>query len=59
MYLLLHLQIGLIGLIEYEWLNTLLHVSPEDVVYTDFVTKAQELVPQLIQEVGSYTNVAT
>ena len=45
------LQIGLIGLVEYEWLVTLSTISPEDVDYTDYVECAQVFVPQLIAEV--------
>ena len=46
-----YLQIGLIGLVEYEWLATLSTISPEDVDYTDYVECAQLLVPQLHAEV--------
>lgn len=45
------MQIGLIGLVEYEWLATLSTISPEDVDYTDYVECAQSLVPQLTAEV--------
>ena len=44
-------QIGLIGLVEEEWLHTLSEISIEDLDYTDYVTRAQELVPQLKSEV--------
>ena len=50
------LQIGLIGLVEYEWLATLSTISPEDVDYTDFVDCAQLLVPQLTAEVHFVAN---
>ena len=50
-YIRTYLQIGLIGLVEYEWLATLSTISPEDVDYTDFVDCAQLLVPQLTAEV--------
>ena len=45
------LQIGLIGLVEYEWLATLSTISPEDVDYTDYVECAQLLASQLTAEV--------
>ena len=48
-----YLQIGLIGLVEYEWLATLSTISPEDVDYTDFVDCAHLLVPDLAIEVLS------
>ena len=42
----------MIGLVEYEWLETLpAEVPLEDLDYTDYVKRAQELVPQLIAEV--------
>ncbi|XP_065915509.1 5'-nucleotidase-like [Dysidea avara] len=43
-------KIGLIGLVEYEWLVTLSTISPEDLLYTDYVECAKILVPQLIAE---------
>lgn len=49
---LMYLQIGLIGLVEWEWLVTLATIEPEEVDYTDFVSAAKELVPQLKQQVS-------
>ena len=46
------LQVGLVGLVEREWLVTLATVEPEDVEYIDFVTAAKALLPQLKEEVG-------
>lgn len=37
------LKIGLIGLIEEEWLSTLSTLDSSDVIYQDFVTRGQEL----------------
>ncbi|KAA0159485.1 hypothetical protein FNF28_05842 [Cafeteria roenbergensis] len=34
-------RVGLIGLIEDSWLETLSHVDPEDLVYEDFITSAR------------------
>ena len=45
------LQVGLVGLVEREWLVTLATVEPEEVEYTDFVVAAKMLLPQLKQEV--------
>ena len=45
------LQVGLVGLVEREWLVTLATVEPEDVEYIDFVTAAKALLPQLKEEV--------
>ena len=42
---------GLVGLVEREWLVTLATVEPEEVEYTDFVVAAKMLLPQLKQEV--------
>ena len=50
--LLVHLQIGLIGLVELDWLKILSTVSPDDVLYTDYVECAKMLVPQLTDEVN-------
>ena len=41
------LQIGIIGLIEYEWLATLATIDPEDVEYIDFIDRARDLVCDL------------
>lgn len=45
-------KIGIIGLVEREWLVTLSTIDPEDVDYTDFIEKAEELVKQLREEEG-------
>lgn len=45
------LQVGLVGLVEREWLVTLATVEPDDVEYIDFVTAANTLLPQLKEEV--------
>ena len=44
-------QVGIIGLVEWEWLVTLATLEPDDVIYTDFVEAARELVPELQNEV--------
>ena len=49
------LQIGIVGLVEWEWLVTLATIEPEDVEYTDFVTCAKNLIPQLKLEVSQNT----
>lgn len=41
------LQIGIIGLIEKEWLATLATIDPEDVEYIDFIERATDLVRDL------------
>merc|ERR1740116_390961 len=40
-------RIGLIGLVEMEWLVTLATISPEDVDFEDFVTCAKRLATEL------------
>lgn len=39
------------GLVEWEWLDTLANLGQEDVVFTDFVEVALELVKELKQQV--------
>ena len=45
------LQIGVMGLVEWEWIVTLATLEPKDVDYTDFVTTAKRLVKRLLDEV--------
>ena len=44
------LKIGLMGLVESEWLCTLSCVDPDSVVYTDFVETGRQLASQLRSE---------
>ena len=44
-------QIGLIGLVEWEWIVTLATIEPEDIEYTDYVQTAKRLIPELQEEV--------
>jgi 5'-nucleotidase len=43
--------IGLIGLVEQEWLDTLSMINPDEVTFIDFVEAGQKLSSQLKQEV--------
>ena len=43
-------RVGLMGLVEWEWLDTLANLGQEDVVFTDFVEVALELVKELKQQ---------
>lgn len=45
-------KIGLMGLVEKEWLETLGSLQLEDVDYTDFVECARNLIPVLQNKVG-------
>lgn len=45
-------KIGLIGLVEEEWLATLATIDPEDVEYKDFVTEGRRLARFLKQKKG-------
>ena len=45
-------RVGLMGLVEWEWLDTLANLGQEDVIFTDFVTVASEIVRELKQQVG-------
>ena len=44
-------QVGVMGLVEEEWIETLATLDPEDVTYLDFVSKANELCKDLKQKV--------
>lgn len=44
-------RIGLVGLVEKEWLDTLSTINPEEVTYLDYVEAGQKLGAQLKQEV--------
>jgi 5'-nucleotidase len=44
------LKVGLIGLVEVEWLETLNKVSLDDIIYEDYVTVASRLVAELQEE---------
>lgn len=44
-------QIGLLGLVEQEWLETLATINPEEVTFLDFVEAGKKLAAQLKQEV--------
>lgn len=45
-------RIGLVGLVEKEWLDTLATINPEETTYLDFVEAGQKLAAQLKQEVS-------
>ncbi|KAF5285172.1 hypothetical protein FQA39_LY16739 [Lamprigera yunnana] len=47
-------RIGLVGLVELEWLDTLPTINPEEVIYLDFVEAGQKLSAQLKQEGCDY-----
>lgn len=47
-------RIGLVGLVELEWLDTLPTINPEEVTFLDFVEAGQKLSTQLKQEVNTF-----
>lgn len=47
-------RIGLIGLVEREWLDTLATVNPDEVTFLDYVDAGRKLAAQLKQEVSTY-----
>ncbi len=47
-------KIGIIGLIEQEWIATLSTIDPEDVEYIDFVTEGKRLALELRQQGAEY-----
>jgi len=46
-----YVQIGLIGLVEEEWIVTLSCVDPDDVLYLDLVEEGRRLAQELKQQV--------
>lgn len=44
-------RIGLVGLVEQEWLDTLSTINPDEVTFLDFVEAGTKLGAQLKQEV--------
>lgn len=44
---LINFQIGLIGLVEEEWLETLSTVDPDDVTFLDIVEEGRKLAKSL------------
>ncbi|XP_066142642.1 mannosylglucosyl-3-phosphoglycerate phosphatase isoform X2 [Euwallacea fornicatus] len=52
-------RIGLVGLVEKEWLDTLATVNPEEVTFLDYVEAGQKLAVQLKQEGCDYVIALT
>lgn len=52
-HIILHndIKVGLMGLVEKEWLDTLPTIDPKEVTYTDFVKVGNRLATQLRNEV--------
>lgn len=50
-------QVGIMGLVEEEWIETLATLDPEDVTYLDFVSKGNELCQSLKEKVTGHTFV--
>ena len=51
-------KIGLIGLVEKEWLDTLATINPEEVTYTDYVTAGTMLAKELKEQKGCEVVIA-
>eukprot|EP00898_Chlorokybus_atmophyticus_P000025 jgi/Chlat1/1022/Chrsp109S00046 len=51
-------RVGLIGLVEREWLDTLGAVEPEDLAYVDFVTEGRRLAEALRSDEGADVVIA-
>lgn len=43
-------KIGILGLVEWEWLVTLATIEPEEMEFIDYVTAAKRLLPKLKEE---------
>ncbi|XP_071053537.1 mannosylglucosyl-3-phosphoglycerate phosphatase isoform X2 [Onthophagus taurus] len=52
-------RIGLVGLVEREWLDTLATINPEEVTFLDFVEAGTKLAVQLKQEGCDYVIALT
>ncbi|KAJ8946412.1 hypothetical protein NQ314_008894 [Rhamnusium bicolor] len=52
-------RIGLVGLVEKEWLDTLATINPEETTFLDFVEAGQKLAAQLKQEGCDYVIALT
>ncbi|XP_053618466.1 snake venom 5'-nucleotidase isoform X2 [Plodia interpunctella] len=52
-------KIGLIGLVEQEWLDTLATINPDEVTFIDFVQAGTKLASQLKQEGCEYVIALT
>ncbi|RVE41893.1 hypothetical protein evm_013467 [Chilo suppressalis] len=52
-------KIGLIGLVEQEWLDTLSTINPEEVTFIDFLQAGSKLASQLKQEGCEYVIALT
>lgn len=48
-----NIKIGLMGLVEKEWLDTLPTIDPKEVTYTSFTTISKKLAVQLQNEVSA------
>lgn len=47
-------KIGIMGLVEKEWLDTLPTIDPKEVTYTDFVRVGNQLAEKLRKDVSSF-----
>lgn len=47
-------KVGIMGLVEKEWLDTLPTIDPKEVTYTDFIKTGIKLATQLRKEVKLY-----
>ena len=45
------LQVGLMGLVEEEWIDTLSTIDPADIIFEDFVEVGNRLAQELRDEV--------
>ncbi|XP_023711596.1 mannosylglucosyl-3-phosphoglycerate phosphatase isoform X2 [Cryptotermes secundus] len=52
-------RIGLVGLVEQEWLDTLGNINPEEVTFLDFIEAGRKLGAQLKQEGCDYVIALT
>ncbi|KAJ8975213.1 hypothetical protein NQ317_000211 [Molorchus minor] len=52
-------RIGLVGLVEKEWLDTLATINPEETTFLDFIEAGQKLASQLKQEGCNYVIALT
>lgn len=44
-----NIKVGLVGLVEKEWLDTLPNIDPNEVTYVDFIKAGNELADDLLK----------
>ena len=51
------LQIGLMGLVEEEWIATLSTIDPDDITFLDYVEEGRQLAKELKAKVTPHASI--